>query len=175
MDGGREGEELEVHVRRLGIALGVALATTFAGARADAQRYRVMVASETGQRSVIEFRPCIPAEGSGCGAWIDREAIADTAIRLAPSTGARFGPADSVWIDRGAIRIRSADGRSKTIRDPRGAATTLALAPMRDYAFVVLRKLDATESTVVMVDLSTRSVIANCPIAERAYAVAVIR
>src|SRR6476660_10140707 len=104
MDGRREGEELEVHVRRLAIAAAVVLAT--AAGRADAQRYRVLAASESGQRSVIEFRPCIPAEGSGCGAWIDREAVADTAIRLAPSTGARFGPADSIWIDRGAIRIR---------------------------------------------------------------------
>ena len=175
MDGGREGEELEVHVRRLGIALGVALATTFAGARADAQRYRVMVASETGQRSVIEFRPCIPAEGSGCGAWIDREAVPDTITRLTPATGALFGPGDSVWIDHGANRIRDAKRRTKIIQDRRGAATTLTLAPMRDYAFVVLQSPDMQSSTVVMVDLSTRSVIANCPIAERAYAVAVIR
>ena len=172
MDGGREGEELEVHVRRLGVALAVALATATTG---EAQRYRVLVASESGQRSVIEFRPCIPAEGSGCGAWIDREAVPDSAIRIAPSTGAPFGPGDSVWIEHGAIRIRGADRRSKTIQDPRGAATTLALTPMRDYAFVVLRKPDAPESTVVMVDLSTRSVIAHCPIADKAYAVAVVR
>jgi hypothetical protein len=175
MDGGREGEELEVHVRRLGLVVAVALAAVTGGTRAEAQRYRVLVASESGQRSVVEFRPCIPAEGSGCGAWIDREAVADSTVRLAPSTGARFGPGDSVWVDRGAIRIRSADGRSKTIQDPRGAATTLTLTPMRDYAFVVLRKTDAPASTIVMVDLSTRSVIANCPIADQAYALAVIR
>jgi hypothetical protein len=134
-----------------------------------------MVATEAGERSVIEFRPCIPAEGSGCGAWIDREALPDTSARLEPITGASFGPGDSVWIDRGAIRIRSARSGSRTIVDRRGAATTLALAPMRDYAFVVLRLPDAANSTVVMVDLSTRSVIANCPMLGRAYALSVVR
>ncbi len=143
--------------------------------RAEAQRYRVLVASENGERNVIEFRPCIPAEGSGCGAWIDRETVPDTTARLTTSTGASFGPGDSVWIDRGTIRIRSAGGRSRTIDDRRGMATTLALAPMRDYAFVVLRPADAATSTVVMVDLSTRSVIANCPMPSRAYALAVVR
>ena len=160
-------------MRRLAIGAAVALAT-IAG-RAHAQRYRVLVASENGQRSVIEFRPCIPAEGSGCGAWIDHEAEPDTTAQLTPITAVAFGPGDSVWIERGAIRIRRADGGSKTIQDRRGAATALALAPMRDYAFVVLRASDATASTVVMVDLSTRSVIASCPMPGRAYALAVVR
>ena len=173
MDGGREGEELEVHVRRLMLAAGVVLAAT--SSRADAQRYRVMVASEAGERSVIEFRPCIPAEGSGCGAWIDHEASPDTSARLEPITGASFGLGDSVWVDHGAIRIRGARDGSKTIVDRRGAATTLALAPTRDYAFVVLRPTGAATSTVVMVDLSTRSVIANCPMPWRAYALSVVR
>lgn len=173
MDGRREGEELEVHVRRLSIAVVVALAVT--AGRADAQRYRVLVASENGQRSVIEFRPCIPAEGSGCGAWIDHESMPDTATRLVPLTGAAFGPGDSVWIERGAIRIRNADRRSKTIQDRRGAAAALVLAPMRDYAFVILQAPDAPTSTVVMLDLSTRSVIASCPMPGRAYAVAMAR
>ena len=160
-------------MRRLGLGVAVALAT--AAGRANAQRYRVLVASESGQRSVIEFRPCIPAEGSGCGAWIDREVVADTAANLTPRTGAAFGPGDSVWIEKGAVRIRSARGRSKTIQDRRGAATTLALAPSRDYAFVVLRAADTAASTVVMVDLSTRSVIASCPMPDRAFAISVVR
>ena len=173
MDGRRKGEELEVHVRQSSIAVVIALATMVS--RADAQRYRVLVATETGQRSVIQFSPCIPAEGSACGAWIDREATADTGIRIASTIAAQFGPGDSLWLDHGAIRIRNANGRSKTIQDQRGAATALALAPTRDYAFVILRKPDAPASTVVMVDLSTRSVIASCPMADRAYALAVIR
>lgn len=159
-------------MRRLAIAVGVIFA---AATRADAQRYRVLVASENGQRSVVEFRPCIPAEGSGCGAWIDHEAAPDTAIRLASSTSARFGPGDSVWIERGAIRIRIANHGSKTIQDRRGAAKALTLAPMRDYAFVILQSTDASASTIVMVDLSTRSVIANCPMPGRAYAIAMVR
>jgi len=173
MDGRREGEELEVHVSRLAFAAAVVLAT--AAGRADAQRYRVLAASESGQRSVIEFRPCIPAEGSGCGAWIDREAVPDTMTRLTPATGALFGPGDSVWIDHGAIRIRDAKRRTKIIQDRRGAATTLTLAPMRDYAFVVLQSPDMQSSTVVMVDLSTRSVIASCPMPGRVSAIAVVR
>jgi len=160
-------------VRRLAIAAAVVLAT--AAGRADAQRYRVLAASESGQRSVIEFRPCIPAEGSGCGAWIDREAVPDTGTRLTPATGALFGPGDSVWIDHGAIRIRDAKRRMKIIQDRRGAATTLTLAPMRDYAFVVLQSPDTQASTVVMVDLSTRSVVASCPVAGRVSAIAVVR
>jgi hypothetical protein len=152
----------------------IALAVTTG--RADAQRYRVLVASESGQRSVIEFRPCIPAEGSGCGAWIDREAVPDSGIRLTPSTAASFGPGDSVWIERGAIRMRSTRS-SRTIVDRRGAAAALVLAPMRDYAFVILQSLttDAPKSTVVMVDLSTRSVIASCPMPGRVYAIAMTR
>jgi hypothetical protein len=160
-------------VRRLKLAIATALLAT--ASRADAQRYRVLVADENGQRSVLEFRPCIPAEGSGCGAWIDREAVPDTAARLLPTTGASFGPGDSVWVDRGVIRIRPARGTPRTIDDRRGAATTLALAPTRDYAFVVLRPADAATSTVVMVDLSTRSVIASCPMPGRAYALSVLR
>jgi hypothetical protein len=156
-------------------AIGVAgvLATT--AGRADAHRYRVLVASESGERNVIEFRPCIPAEGSGCGAWIDREAMPDTTARLTPTIGASFGSGDSIWIDRGAIRIRRAREGAKTIQDRRGVAMALALAPSRDYAFVVLRSPDATTSTVVMVDLSTRSVIASCPMPGRAYALSVVR
>ena len=173
MDGRRKGEELEVHVRQLSIVVVIALATVVS--RADAQRYRVLVATETGQRSVIQFSPCIPAEGSACGAWIDREAVPDTISRLMPATGALFGPGDSVWIDHGAIRIRDAKRRTKIIQDRRGAATTLTLAPMRDYAFVVLQSPDMQSSTVVMVDLSTRSVIASCPLAGRVSAIAVVR
>ena len=159
-------------MRRLAIAVGVVFAAV---TRADAQRYRVLVASENGQRSVVEFRPCIPAEGSGCGAWIDHEAAPDTTIRLTASTSAHFGPGDSVWIERGAIRIRNGNHGSKTIQDRRGAATALTLAPMRDYAFVVLNAPDAAGSTIVMVDLSTRSVIANCPMPGRASAIAMVR
>jgi hypothetical protein len=155
------------------VAAAVALAGI--GESAQAQRYRVLVGSDGGGRSVVEFRPCIPAEGSGCGAWIDREAVPDTSVSLTPLASAVFGPGDSVWTEHGAIRIRSADGRSKTIRDRRGAATTLALAPTRDYAFVILHSLADATSTVVMVDLSTRSVIASCPMPVRASAIAVIR
>lgn len=154
------------------IAVVVAFALT--AGRAEAQRYRVLVATENGRRSVVEFRPCIPAEGSGCGAWIDHEATPDTSVVLASSTSARFGPADSVWIEHGAIRIRANRG-SQTIQDRRGAATALALVPTRDYAFVILRAADTPTSTVVMVDLSTRSVIANCPMPGRAYAIAIVR
>ena len=160
-------------MKRLFVSAAIALAA--AAGHADAQRYRVLVATESGERSVIEFRPCIPAEGSGCGAWIDHEAVPDTTARLAPMTAVSFGPGDSLWIERGAIRIRGARGGSKTINDRRGAATTLALAPLRDYAFVILRSADSSASTVVMVDLSTRSVIASCPMPGRAYAIAVVR
>jgi hypothetical protein len=159
------------------LVLGVVVTLAASAGHANAQRYRVLVATETGQRSVIEFRPCIPAEGSGCGAWIDREAVADTSARLVPSTSAVFGPGDSVWIDHGATKIRHADRSAKSIQDRRGAATTLALAPTRDYAFVVLQSPDtvAHSSTVVMVDLSTRSVIASCPMPGWATAIAVLR
>jgi hypothetical protein len=150
----------------------MALATLTASAQA--QRYRVLVGSENGQRTVVEFRPCIPAEGSGCGAWIDHEAAPDTAARLATTTNATFGPGDSLWIEHGAIRIRTT-GRLKTLVDNRGAAQALALAPLRDYAFVILRSSSAPASTIVMVDLSTRSVIASCPVPSLASTIAVMR
>jgi hypothetical protein len=152
-----------------------AVACAAIGEPAAAQRYRVLVGSDDGQRSVVEFRPCIPAEGSACGAWVDREAVADANIQLASNSAATFSPGDSVWIEHGAIRIQGPGKQSKTIADRRGAAQALVLAPMRDYAFVILRAPDAPASTVVMVDLSTRSIIASCPLQARATALAVMR
>lgn len=156
-----------------GIAVAAVAVSTLA-ATAQAQRYRVLVGSDNGQRTVVEFRPCIPAEGSGCGAWIDREAVPDTAARLSSATSAVFAPGDSVWIEHGAIRIRSTH-ESKTLVDNRGAAQSLALAPLRDYAFVILRSTSAPTSTIVMVDLSTRSVIASCLVPSLASTIAVMR
>ena len=42
-------------------------------------RYRVLVGiAGTKQRSLVEFVPCIPAEGSACGGWVT--SVIDTAV-----------------------------------------------------------------------------------------------
>src|SRR5262249_39075668 len=57
---------------------------------ASAQRYRVLVGEAGSPRvSLIEFRPCVPAETSDCGAWLVQafDATVDSAMR--PGQGAR--------------------------------------------------------------------------------------
>src|SRR5215475_11110573 len=57
---------------------------------ASAQRYRVVVGEEGSTRvSLVEFRPCVPAETSDCGAWLVRtfDGTADSTLR--PGVGAQ--------------------------------------------------------------------------------------
>src|SRR5262249_52060970 len=59
--------------RRATLTLAAAAASVLIASPAWAQRYRVLVADEGSTRvSVVEFRPCVPAETSDCGAWLDR-------------------------------------------------------------------------------------------------------
>lgn len=125
------------------------------------QRGRVFVSAAEGPGAVFEFRPCIPAEGSDCGAWIDRDSLGTVAVVRAVRAGG-----DSLWIDRGVLKIRSLSTKPHSnelvIRDSRGEAMAIAVGPGARSAYVVLVPLEPTyPNYVVMVDLETRSAIAS--------------
>jgi len=126
------------------------------------QRGRVFVAGVNGQPgAVFEFRPCIPAEGSDCGAWIDRDSVGATpAVRAA-----RVGD-DSLWIDHGVLKIKSVGtkphSKELVLRDKRGEATSVAVSAAARAAYVVLvPSAPSAPNYVVMVDLETRHPIAS--------------
>src|SRR3954453_22243619 len=75
MDGRGQAAQLEIHVRPGAVRCAAAVMTLalFASVAAAQGRYRVVVGiAGTKQMSLIELVPCIPAEGSGCGAWVSR-------------------------------------------------------------------------------------------------------
>lgn len=152
----------------------LALVPTLAAAQ---QRGRVYVSGTNGFPGVVfEFRPCIPAEGSDCGAWVDHTV---DSIAVAPLQAARsFDGADSLWIDAGALVIRSvgSQARAVVLRDPRGKATALAISPVSRIAYVVLQPADTlAPNYVVMIDLETRSAIASAPFRFSPGGVGVVR
>ncbi len=134
-----------------------------------AQRIQV-VAGDSAARtvSVIEFRLCIPAETSDCGAWVDHvvdmtgesEAAMPPAIRALHAPG---GP-DSLWIDDGEVKIRAtatAQARTYVVRDLHGTAVALAASADSRYAFALVDPPPGRGggSTIVMIDLAGRRVI----------------
>ena len=146
---------------------GVLVALVPASARA--QRLQV-AAGDPATRSVtiIEFQPCVPAETSSCGAWIDRvvPAGADSAAASMPPAlvGLRAFERDSVWIGDGAVKIRAIAAAAHgpfVVRDRRGRAVALTVSATPHYAFALLHAPAGAgpASTIVMIDLDTRSVI----------------
>ena len=172
MDGRRQAAQLEVHEVKLAVAL--VLLPALAGAQ---QRRQVYVAGANGQQgAVFEFRPCIPAEGSDCGAWIDH--MIDSSVTVTPIRAARSSDGrDSLWIDGGAVRIRSlrAPKSEAVVRDKRGAATSLAVSASGRTAYVVLEDAAPAPNYVVMIDLETRSAIASAPFRFSPGGVGVVR
>jgi hypothetical protein len=158
VDGRRKAAQLEVHEVRLVVLL--ALLPAVAGAQV---RGRVYVSGANGEAgAVFEFRPCIPAEGSDCGAWVDH---AVDSIAVAPLRAARSGDGrDSLWIADGALMIRSiSDARQTVVRDRRGPPTAIVASPTARVAFVVLDGKSLAPNYIVMIDLETRSAIASAP------------
>ena len=149
-------------------ALLVIAAHQFA-ARADAQRYRIAIGVPGGQTAIAEFRPCIPAEGSGCGAWIDHtSASVDGQPPVVKSALTRNG-ADSVSIANGGVRMRSmqkaARGDAKVLGIRQSVARAIALSADSRYVFAAYESTAADGVVVYMIDLDTRTAIASLPIA----------
>jgi hypothetical protein len=149
-------------------------ATLFAcvGSTAGAQRYRVFVGEAGSSRvSLVEFRPCVPAETSDCGAWlVERfDASADTARR--PGHGAarvvsRRGEAIAI---QGESVIVSPPNGAKAIRvsGTHGHPIALALAADEAYAFGIFDGVGNAPPELEMIDLNTQSVWAIYPLEAR--------
>lgn len=171
MDGRGETAQLEVHVRR-SLRLIAALAFIGAARPAGAQHYRVLVGLEgTRQMLLLDFSPCIPAEGSGCGGFLTR--MIDTGVDSTFGGVPAALSADSTT-DGGHISIA---GRQLQLMTPRTAGKTTLLGraivdPVREpvavatagpqYAFAVLRPTkEGIKAQVRMFDLATRTAVAS--------------
>lgn len=157
-----------------------------APARARAQRLQV-AAGDPATRivTIVQFQPCVPAETSSCGAWVDRVVSegADTAAGAMPPalTALRAFDRDSVWIDDGAVNLRAMAARPRrvhVVRDKRGRAVALAASAVPHYIFALLQAPTGTfgpASTIVMIDLDTRSVIDSFTSTARFSGIAMLR
>jgi hypothetical protein len=176
MDGGRQAAKLEIHVRVLvrGVLWIAALALP-----AQGQRYRVLVGvAGTTKMSLIEFSPCIPAETSACGAWINR--VIDTASdstfgplpTVATAQSARNKTA-SVSVQDGRLSVQTTARtpgvqRTGVIADARRIATAVVVTGDSRYAFAVFEaKTPGEQGMVRMIDFGTKMVIASIGLADR--------
>jgi hypothetical protein len=136
--------------------------------RAGAQRYRVAIGVPGGQTAIAEFRPCIPAEGSGCGAWIDHTSPStDGQPPVVKSALTRNG-SDSVSIENGGVRMRSmkksASGAAKVLGIRQSVARAIALSGDSRYVFAAYESTAVDGVVVYMIDLDTRTAIASLAI-----------
>ena len=151
-----------------------------------AQRYQVAAGDAAAKSvSVVEFRLCIPAETSDCGAWVDR------VVDLAADAGAGLPPAvravctadgrDSLWIEDGAVKLRASappQAHTYVVRDARGSAIALAASADPRYAFALLDSpagASGAHSTIVMIDVERRSVVDSFGSSARLSGIAMVR
>ncbi|HSQ30850.1 MAG TPA: hypothetical protein VLN49_13420 [Gemmatimonadaceae bacterium] len=152
---------------------------------AVAQRIQVAAGDTVGKTvSVIEFRLCIPAETSDCGAWVDRvvDMTGDDAAAMPPAIRALHAPngRDSLWIEDGAVRIRAnAPARARTfvVRDVQGIAVALAASGDQRYAFALVEPPAGRVggSTIVMIDLERHGVVDSFGSRTRFTGIAMVR
>jgi hypothetical protein len=134
-----------------------------------AQRYRVVVGSTgTPNTSIVEFRPCIPVEGSDCGAWIDRGTEMRTTGGVALPATQRDTTADgryAISIRDGtvvvALRTGKNRGQSGIVTGLHGKAAALAVSADSQFAFVLTSRSDDDPGEVCMIYLDWRSVFAR--------------
>src|SRR5215475_269204 len=149
---------------------------------ASAQRYRVVVGEEGSTRvSLVEFRPCVPAETSDCGAWLVRtfDGSADSALR--PGVGAqqidlrRGSRIARISIDGSAVVVTplsSGGGQPVRVSGTHGRPIALVLAPDDAYAFGIFARTAGQSSELAMIDLNTCTVWAIFPLAGRPAGIA---
>jgi hypothetical protein len=144
---------------------------------AQAQRYRVELAVPGGKVAVAEFRPCIPAEGSDCGAWVDHTIESgDRVLGLAMRAVSPNGH-DSVTVEDGKIRIKSLVGRKPPVillRVGKGAARGITMSSDSKYAFVVVENPTGNPVDVMMIDLDTQSGIAGLVMETRVLGIGMV-
>ena len=132
-------------------------------------RYRLAIGTPGSSRiTIAEFRPCVPAEGSDCGGWIDP--LADSASVPPPivTNAASADSRDSVSIRRGAVVLtRFSSPRHEDVKRLRSAfGVPAAVAVSRDsrYAFVAYRAPSRDRALISMIDLSTRKSVFSLPL-----------
>ena len=153
-------------LRRVILAV-MMLALSAASARGQG-RYRVLVGLVGDRAAVVEFRPCIPAEGSDCGARVDRviDLAKDSSVH-APTKNDRVRAEDSdVAIVGGTVVVvpLANDGRRahRMRKDANFTARALALSGDAQYVFVTFESgTAAVPSEIRMIDLSTGTSIAH--------------
>jgi hypothetical protein len=122
---------------------------------------------------LLDFSPCIPAEGSGCGGFLTRtfDPTAESENRIEPASVHEVSAPNG----RGAIRIvgdtivvtaRASGGKlavpGRQIFDPLRRPVAVAVAPDSRYAFAVLSaKGNGVKSQVRMFDLADRVAVAS--------------
>ena len=185
MDGGRESAQLEVHVTRSSHVWALGAIALMLPCALRAQRYQVTAGDAAAKTvSVVEFRLCIPAETSDCGAWVDHvvDLTGDDGAGLPPAVRVLRSPSgDSLWIEDGAVKLRaSAPRRARTyvVRDARGSAIALAASADPRYAFALLDAppgARGAHSTIVMIDVERRSVVDSFGSNARLSGIAMVR
>lgn len=146
---------------------------------AVAQRYRVLVADEGSTRvSVVEFRPCVPAETSDCGAWLieTSDAMSDSARpsrERVPRVVSRRARATIAIQGNSVVVTPTTPGeRAATVSGTHGMPLSLAVSGDGAYVFGIFAGAAGQPSELEMIDLNTCTVWAIFPLPVRPAAVA---
>lgn len=143
---------------------GVAIVCLSTAARA--QRFRVVVGiAGTTKVSVVEFRPCVPAETSDCGVWLDRvvdAALDSTYGPIATRRSVVSGAATVSIVDRAVAVTPSEGAKAITVKGIHGRPTALTAGGDGASVFVVSEPSAAGESPeVCLIDLRFNEVVAR--------------
>jgi hypothetical protein len=159
------------------------VALALSAATLHAQRYRVLVGiAGTRQMSLIEFSPCIPAETSACGAWVNRviDTASDSSFGALPSVSIAQKSPDrvaTIAIQDGYLSVSTVvvgrGGLGRLIADPRRTATAVTISGDSRYGFAVLEaKNPDDQAKIEMIDFASRRVIASIALTQRPSGIA---
>lgn len=134
---------------------------------ARAQRYRVLVSDEGSTRvSVVEFRPCVPAETSDCGSWLDHvyDAAGDSSTarpthRASTVVSTRFAASIAIAGARVVVTpTLNAKGKPVVVSGTHGVPLALELSGDGAYVFGIFEGAAGQPPELEMIDLNTSSV-----------------
>ena len=140
------------------------------------QRYRIELAVPNDKVAIAEFSPCIGADDSDCGAWVDRTADALGVVPALATHAVSPNGHDSVFVENGRVRITPLDGRKPpfvVLRIGTGVARGLAISADSRYVFVVVANPTGNPADVMMIDLATQSGIAGLDMETRVLGIRV--
>jgi hypothetical protein len=131
--------------------------------------YRLVIGTPGSSRvTLAEFRPCVPAEGSDCGGWIDKEADLASPPPAVVTGAATPDARDSVSLLAGAVMVTRLTsprrGETVRLRSAFGTAAAVAVSGDSRYAFVAYRAPSHDRALISMIDLSTRRSVFSLPV-----------